>query len=108
MAASARERALALADAARAGDRRALARLLTAVENHSELAEHAMRDLYPRAGGAHLVGITGPPGAGKSTLVASLIAALREAGVARVFGPGTTIGEVATYLRENARSRDQG
>ena len=33
---------------------------------------------------------------------------LREAGVARVFGPGTTIGEVAAYLRENARSRDQG
>jgi LAO/AO transport system kinase len=80
MAAPARERALALADAARAGDRRALARLLTAVENHSELAEHAMRDLYPRAGAAHLVGITGPPGAGKSTLVASLIAALRAAG----------------------------
>jgi LAO/AO transport system kinase len=80
MAASARERALALADAARAGDRRALARLLTAVENHTELAEHAMRDLYPRAGAAHLVGITGPPGAGKSTLVASLLAALRAAG----------------------------
>ena len=32
---------------------------------------------------------------------------LREAGVARVFGPGTTICEVATYLRENARARDQ-
>jgi methylmalonyl-CoA mutase, C-terminal domain len=32
---------------------------------------------------------------------------LREAGVARVFGPGTTIGEVAAYLRENARARDQ-
>jgi LAO/AO transport system kinase len=80
MAGPVRERALALADAARSGDRRALARLLTAVENHTELAEHAMRDLYPRAGAAHLVGITGPPGAGKSTLVASLIAALREAG----------------------------
>ena len=35
------------------------------------------------------------------------IPALREAGVAQVFGPGTTIGEVAAYLRENARARDQ-
>ena len=33
---------------------------------------------------------------------------LREAGVARVFGPGTTIGEVAAFLRENVRARDQG
>ena len=74
------ERAAALADAARAGDRRALARLLTAVENHTVVAEQAMRILYPLAGGAHLVGITGPPGAGKSTLVAALIAELRAAG----------------------------
>jgi LAO/AO transport system kinase len=71
------ERARALADAARAGDRRALARLLTAVENHTPVAEHALRHLYPLAGAAHLVGITGPPGAGKSTLVAALIAELR-------------------------------
>ena len=69
-----------LADAARTGDRRALARLLTAVENHTAVAEHALRRLYPLAGGAHLVGITGPPGAGKSTLVAALIAELRKAG----------------------------
>ena len=74
------ERAAALADAARAGDRRALARLLTAVENHTPVAEHALRRLYPLAGSAHLVGITGPPGAGKSTLVAALIAELRAAG----------------------------
>ena len=74
------ERAQALSDAARAGDRRALARLLTAVENHTAVAEHALRRLYPLAGGAHLVGITGPPGAGKSTLVAALIAELRTAG----------------------------
>ena len=63
-----------------AGDRLALARLLTAVENRSPLAEAALRTLYPRAGAAHLVGITGPPGAGKSTLVAALIAEVRAAG----------------------------
>ena len=74
------DRAAVLADAARAGDRRALARLLTAVENHTPLAEHALRRLYPEAGHAHLVGITGPPGAGKSTLVAALIAELRARG----------------------------
>jgi LAO/AO transport system kinase len=68
-----------LADAAIAGDRRALARLLTAVENRSGLAEAAMRRLYARAGRAHVVGITGPPGAGKSTLVAALIGELRRA-----------------------------
>jgi LAO/AO transport system kinase len=71
------ERAASLAAAARAGDRRALARLLTAVENRTAVAEHALRLLYPDAGQAHLVGITGPPGAGKSTLVAALIAELR-------------------------------
>jgi GTPase len=78
--ADAADRAAALADAARGGDRRALARLLTAVENHTPVAEAALRRLYPEAGSAHLVGITGPPGAGKSTLVAALIAELRGAG----------------------------
>ena len=73
-------RATDLADAAVAGDRRALARLLTAVENRNPVAEHAMRRLYPTAGRAHLVGITGPPGAGKSTLVAALIGEVRRAG----------------------------
>ncbi|HEU4671632.1 MAG TPA: methylmalonyl Co-A mutase-associated GTPase MeaB [Candidatus Limnocylindrales bacterium] len=61
------------------GSRRALARLLTAVENRTAVAELALRELYPRAGHAHLVGITGPPGAGKSTLVAALIGELRRA-----------------------------
>ena len=69
-----------LADAALAGDRGALARLLTAVENRTPVAETAMRRLYPRAGRAHLVGITGPPGSGKSTLVAALIGEVRRAG----------------------------
>jgi GTPase len=75
-----RARAAELCDAALAGDRRALARLLTAVENRSAVAEPALRTLYPRAGQAHVVGITGPPGAGKSTLVAALIGELRSAG----------------------------
>jgi LAO/AO transport system kinase len=76
-----------LADAVVAGDRRALARLLTAVENRTPVAEAAMRRLYPTAGRAHLVGITGPPGSGKSTLVASLIERVRAA--------GRTVGVVA-------------
>ncbi len=73
-------RADALVDSALAGDRRALARILTAVENRTPLAEVALRRMYPLAGKAHLVGITGPPGSGKSTLVSALIGAVREAG----------------------------
>ena len=69
-----------LVDAALAGDRLALARILTAVENRAPVAEAALRRLYPMAGKAHLVGITGPPGSGKSTLVAALIGVLRAAG----------------------------
>jgi LAO/AO transport system kinase len=76
--ADATARAGALCDAAMAGDRRALARLLTAVENRTLVAEAALRCLHPQAGRAQLVGITGPPGAGKSTLVAALIAELRK------------------------------
>jgi len=68
-----------LADAALDGDRRALARLLTAVENRTPLAEAALRRLYPKGGHAHIVGITGPPGSGKSTLVAALIGEVRKA-----------------------------
>ncbi len=80
MGADAASRAADLADAAVGGDRLALARLLTAVENRTPVAEAAMRRLYPQAGRAHLVGITGPPGSGKSTLVAALIAEVRSAG----------------------------
>jgi LAO/AO transport system kinase len=79
-AAAAGARADELCDAALAGDRRALARLLTAVENRTPIAEGALRRLYRVAGHAQLIGITGPPGAGKSTLVAALIAELRRAG----------------------------
>src|SRR5262249_5750029 len=53
--------------------------ILTAVENRAPVAELALRRLYPLAGRAHLVGITGPPGSGKSTLVAALIGTARAA-----------------------------
>jgi LAO/AO transport system kinase len=71
---------LELAEAVLEGDRRALARLLTAVENRTPAAESALRRLHPVAGQAHLVGITGAPGAGKSTLVAALIGEIRRSG----------------------------
>ena len=68
-----------LAADASAGSRRALSRLLTAVESRSPSAEAALRLLYPAAGRAHVVGVTGPPGGGKSTLVSALVAVARAA-----------------------------
>ena len=69
-----------LAERAQGGDRRALARLLTEVENRTPVGEQALRALYRRAGEAHLVGVTGAPGSGKSTLVAALVAEVRRTG----------------------------
>lgn len=63
-----------------AGDRRALARLLTYVENEHPDGEAALADLFPHTGRAHIIGITGAPGAGKSTLVTALAKALRQRG----------------------------
>ncbi len=61
-----------------AGDRRALSRMLTLAERGGPRAEQALRALYPSTGRAHVVGVTGPPGAGKSTLVAAMVRGLRE------------------------------
>ncbi len=58
-----------LAQGVLAGDSRALARLISWVEDEVPLARAALAILYPRTGRAHLVGITGAPGTGKSTLV---------------------------------------
>ena len=62
------------------GDRLALARLMTLVENRAPELPDVMSRLYAHTGRAHVVGITGPPGAGKSTLADALIARLRAAG----------------------------
>jgi LAO/AO transport system kinase len=64
----------------RNGDARALARAATGIENRDPLALEALRELAPFAGHARIVGITGPPGAGKSTLVDALAAAMRSRG----------------------------
>ncbi len=60
------------------GDRRALARVLTWVENAAAEGRAAWQALFPHAGRAHIVGVTGPPGAGKSTLVAALVQHWRQ------------------------------
>jgi LAO/AO transport system kinase len=70
----------ALLDGLLAGDRRALARAITAVENRTPGYRDLVAGLYERAGDAHVLGVTGSPGAGKSTLVDRLVAAYRERG----------------------------
>ncbi len=72
---------LELAAGGAAGDRRSLARLLSIAEQGGPIARDLARLTYPRSGAAYSVGFTGAPGAGKSTLVARLIAdALIETG----------------------------
>ncbi|MCU1239250.1 MAG: transport system ATPase [Candidatus Solibacter sp.] len=69
-----------LARKIREGDTRALARLATGVENRDAHALETLRELEPAMGHARIVGITGPPGAGKSTLVDALALELRKRG----------------------------
>jgi LAO/AO transport system kinase len=70
----------ALLDAARGGDRAALARLLSLVERGGADAREVGRRTHPLGGNAYTVGLTGAPGAGKSTLTTQVIARLRAAG----------------------------
>jgi LAO/AO transport system kinase len=70
----------ALAERMLAGDRVALARLMTLAENRAPGLPALMSQVFPRTGRAHVIGITGPPGAGKSTLTDRLTARLRAGG----------------------------
>ncbi|MGH9185888.1 MAG: methylmalonyl Co-A mutase-associated GTPase MeaB [Acidimicrobiales bacterium] len=69
-----------LLEAARRGERAALARLISVVEQGGEPARDVGRLVYPLGGTAYSVGVTGAPGAGKSTLTSGVIRALRAAG----------------------------
>ncbi len=60
-----------------AGDRRALARAISLVENRDPEAEEIVRELYPRTGHAFAIGVTGPPGVGKSSLIGALVRRVR-------------------------------
>ncbi len=70
----------ALVAAARDGDARSLARLVSLVENGSAALRPVMRAVAPHAGHAHILGLTGSPGVGKSTLTAAVVRAYRALG----------------------------
>jgi GTPase len=61
----------------RSGDRRALARAITLVEDGDPLARELVHDLFPETGKAYAIGVTGPPGVGKSSLIGALLGHVR-------------------------------
>jgi LAO/AO transport system kinase len=69
-----------LAAGVRSGDRRALARAISLVEDGDPLAYGVVADIYPDTGSAYSVGLTGPPGVGKSSLVSALVRHVRAEG----------------------------
>jgi LAO/AO transport system kinase len=77
-----------LVEKALSGDRKSLARLITLVEREGRGASDVMKAIYPHIGNAYCVGVTGPPGGGKSTLVGRLTSVAR--------GKGLEVGILAT------------
>jgi GTPase len=71
-------RSASLAERLVAGDKRALARAITLIESDDPAGWELVREVYPRTGRAQIVGFTGPPGVGKSTLIGALTAELRK------------------------------
>jgi len=76
-----------LAEGVRSGDKRALARAISLIENGDALAYDVVRDLYPQTGHSYAIGITGPPGVGKSSLISALVQHVR--------GEGRSVGVIS-------------
>jgi len=96
------------------GDRRAIARLISLMERGGDEARRALAQLYPHTGRAHIVGITGAPGTGKSTLVNEMAKAYRRQGLTvgiiavdptSPFSGGAFLGD-RIRMRELATERD--
>ena len=103
-----------LAEGITRADRRAIARAITSLENNDENAHDVRKAVAVHVGRAHVIGVTGPPGAGKSTLVSALISGLRRRGctvaVAAVdpsspFSGGAVLGD---RVRMGDRQTDEG
>ena len=102
-----------LAERVLAGDPRAIARAISLVEDESPDAAALVREVFPKTGRAYLVGVTGPPGAGKSTLVDRLTAEFRKSstvGIVAVdptspFSGGAVLGD---RLRMQSHATDEG
>ncbi len=88
-----------LAERLLAGDPRAIARAISLVEDEDPSAADLIRAVFPHTGRAYLIGVTGPPGAGKSTLVDRLVSAIRNPQSAirspQSTIPGTSVGVIA-------------
>jgi LAO/AO transport system kinase len=80
MAGAAKSTGDSLAERVIAGDKRGLARAISLVENRDPEGDRLVAELFPHTGRARIVGLTGPPGVGKSTLIGALTAELRKAG----------------------------
>ncbi|HWI18056.1 MAG TPA: methylmalonyl Co-A mutase-associated GTPase MeaB [Vicinamibacterales bacterium] len=104
---------MSLAERVRAGDVRAMARAISLIEDEAATAAGLVRDIFPHTGKTYLIGVTGPPGAGKSTLVDRLTTETRKAeetvGVIAVdptspFTGGAVLGD---RLRMQAHAQDE-
>jgi LAO/AO transport system kinase len=105
---------MTLAERVLDGDIRAAARLMRDIDDRFKSAVEELKTLYPRTGNAYILGLTGPPGAGKSTLVDQIIAAYRKkellVGVVAIdptspFTGGAILGD---RIRMNRHAEDSG